>query len=371
MVKYFFIDPMSYDNLQEYDINVLSEFKYDELYFFGNTKMEKKPNVVSKLIYDYSYRRGLSKILSYIKSQFKLLLEIKKVKPLVVHFQWFKIPFFDYVILKLIKILSGKSKIVFTAHNILPHNTGDKFFKIFKKIYSYVDKIIVHDFNTKLEICEKFEINITNIEVIQHGLINVPRDKEIVKQTIAENKFKDKIVFSFIGNISEYKGIDLLYKAWKSTKEIYDNKNIQLIIAGRGEEKLIDKFKGIDNVLIINKYLTNDEFISNIMITDIVLMPYRKISQSGVLLTVLNEDKLVIVSDKGGLTEPFKIANVGWILPELSIKELSNTILKASKIEKKTSYINEEDKIKLQDFYSWETISKNTKNLYKLMANEK
>ena len=256
MRKYFFVDPMSYDNLQEYDINVLSEFGDDELYFFGNVKMEKQPNVLSKLIYNYSDKKGLLKIFSYIKSQCKLLYKVFVCNPLVVHFQWFKIPFFDYLILKLIKKINKNTKIIFTAHNILPHNTGNKFFNVFKKIYTYVDKIIVHDLNTKIEISEKFDISISNIEVIQHGLINIPRNDEIVQKIIGNNIFKDKIVFSFLGNISEYKGIDLLYDAWKSNKEIYNNENIQLIIAGRGEEKLVNKFQGIDNVLILNKYLT-------------------------------------------------------------------------------------------------------------------
>lgn len=364
MIDFFYIDPMSFDNLEEYDINVLSSFNYNEILFLGSTKFKRKEVINTKLIYNYNNKKGLIKVFSYFVSQIILLSLIYNFKPKVVHFQWFKIYSLDLFLLKFIRFFSSETKIIYTAHNILPHDSKDKFFNVFKNIYNTIDGIIVHDINTKLSLTKKFNINDSKVNVIPHGLLNIPVNNKKAENLLHNNKLDNKIVFSFIGKLNMYKGIDLLYDAWKSSKSINENLSLQLVVAGRGNVEYINKFKEFKNVTVVNRYLSNEEFISYLRLSDVILMPYREISQSGVLLTAINESKLVIVSNKGGLTEPFNIANIGWVLPKLNVKELQKAILKASVIEKRSTYIEVEEKMKLEEFYNWTNISKKTKLLY-------
>ena len=50
------------------------------------------------------------------------------------------------------------------------------------------------------------------------------------------------------------------------------------------------------------------------MKSDVLLLPYKEISQSGVLLSGLKYKKTFIVSNVGGLTQPFNLGKVGWVL---------------------------------------------------------
>ncbi|WP_299066001.1 glycosyltransferase [uncultured Polaribacter sp.] len=368
---YFFIDPMSYNNLEDYDVNVLSKFSKDEVLFFGNIKLKSTIEFEKKLIFNYSDKKGVKKVLSYLKSQFILLYFIFKKKPVLLHFQWFKLPFFDFVLLLLINSIYPKTKIIFTAHNILPHDTGLKFFKIFKKIYNLVDKIIVHDNNTKKEILDQFLLKEDKVQVVFHGLLNLEKNEEKIEEISNSIKYDGKIVFAFMGHINKYKGIELLFEAWNNSDTLKNNNNIQLLIIGKGGKVYSDKFKKFKNVKIINSYLSNNEFVSYIRISDIILMPYIKISQSGILLTVLNERKFVIVSNVGGLADPFKLGNVGWMLPELSSKLLEEYIIKVSNKFKKGSLIDNNVFRKIQNVYNWDAISQQTKNLYITIINEK
>ncbi len=366
----FFVDPMSYENLEEYDLNVLSEVEFESLLFLGNMKMIKSDKLNSKLIYNYSDKKGVIKFLSYLTSQFSLIILFFKHRPKVVHFQWLKQPVLDYLVIKVFKLIKRDVKIVFTAHNILPHNSGRKYLKIFKKIYNFIDKIIVHDKNSKNRLQKMFLLEIDKIEVIKHGILSIDRNEYIVNNLLREHNFENQIVFSFLGNLSDYKGVDLIIKTWNDYIELNRNNKIKLIVAGRGDCKGLETIKNYDNVLIVNKFLTNDEFISYLKLSDVVLLPYKEISQSGILLTTLNENKLVIVSNTGGLTEPFEIANVGWILDPLTETSLKDTIIKASKLKKKKEYISRLDKKKLKNFYSWKNISNTTNELYLNLCNE-
>ena len=48
------------------------------------------------------------------------------------------------------------------------------------------------------------------------------------------------------------------------------------------------------------------------LLTDVFLLPYKRISQSGILLSALELSIPFIVTNVGGLAEPLKIADVGW-----------------------------------------------------------
>ena len=57
---------------------------------------------------------------------------------------------------------------------------------------------------------------------------------------------------------------------------------------------------------VLDKFLSDNEFNDLIEKSDVLIFPYRKISQSGVLLTALAHRKPVLVSRVGGLTQPLK-----------------------------------------------------------------
>ena len=57
------------------------------------------------LIYNYSHLNGILKFLSYFKSQFLLIYLVLIGKPDCIHFQWFKVPILDYIIVFVLKIL--------------------------------------------------------------------------------------------------------------------------------------------------------------------------------------------------------------------------------------------------------------------------
>ncbi|RKR07178.1 glycosyltransferase involved in cell wall biosynthesis [Maribacter vaceletii] len=362
--KIFFVDPMSYGNLALYDYNLLSNVKNIDFEFFGNKNYAIKSNSFNcNLIYNYSNQFFILKPLSYLVTQIRLFFLIRKFNPKVVHFQWLKLPNFDFWLLKQIKGL--KINIIYTAHNVLPHNSGNKYKVIYKKIYDLVDCIIVHSERTKEDLVNNFNLIEEKIRVVPHGILDFNEaDEEKVNMHIAkikgDNILDGKVVFSTLGYLSKYKGIDFIVDSWKAN--FVNNDSICLIVAGSGNYDKLDELYGNDNAIIINRFLEIEEFVAILRLSNYILLPYREISQSGLLLTALNENKRIIVSNKGGLTDPFVFGEIGYIMNNLTCKELTRLIYKAIEdIEKEPS---KEVWEAIEANYDWVKIGCQTKKIY-------
>ena len=364
-MKVFIVNPKGYGNLSSYDSSLISELKGVDSVYYTNVKFESsKIKCPTYQIFRYSDKKLISKGISYLKSQISLYNYTIKFKPKIIHFQWFKIPHIDYYFSFFLK--RRGIKIVHTVHNILPHDSGLKYFRIYQKIYRFVDALIVHSELTKKELESKFGIEADKIHVIPHGILRMERTNQsnvdLVKSEFEEEyQLKDKVVFSLLGSINKYKGVGLVIDAWQNA-EINNTSDKHLIIAGNGKFDELEKLSSSKNSTVLNRFLSDDEFVALVQLSDYVLLPYLQISQSGVLFTVLNEKTKIIVSKRGGLPEPFQFGKIGYILKELDSINLAETILEASK---ESDYAPKE-KIweDINEFYSWNSIGLKTSDLY-------
>lgn len=375
MKKYhtFYIDPQSYGNLAMYDYNLLKDIHQDILYIHSNKYDYKSiAGWKEKPIFSYNnLHNPLIKILSYAVSYIRVFILVLIYRPKNIHIQWFKIPQADYLYFRVLKKIS-RIRLIHTAHNVLPHNTGDKYKNIYHKLYHLCDDIIVHAPISKTEIVNLFRISPDKIHVIPHGLLKINVNQELYKEQLPllQKKYllDDKIVFASLGEQSLYKGIDVLAKAWLGTPLLRDNDHLRLLIIGKQNNIDSSTLGACKNVIIDNRRISNEEFLFLLRNTDLFLLPYRKISQSGALLTALTEHVPVLVNNIGGLAEPLQIANIGWAMNNLSEDNLKNAllkILKDAKILTKIKNDNESWK-KIEEHYSWKRIGQSTLKLYLL-----
>jgi len=370
------IDPQSLGTMGSYDYNLLSNMQLKNKVLIGNKKFEYQDSDKIEFIPYFNYTNKILplKIFSFLKSYIKLLNYIRTHKLQIIHYQWLRIPKLEYFILKLIKKINPDVKLFFTAHNILPHDTGLKYLNIFKKIYKIFDGVIVHTSSSKNKLSE-LGVEKDKIYVIPHGTSKLKIDESIYEKKIESlknkiNKKSQKIVFGFLGTISNYKGIDMLLKTWESNKFLCDNREIKLVIAGKvssyDKGKLYNSTNKCKNIYTDIRRLTNEEFQAYLKLCDVILLPYEKISQSGILLSAIHEQKPVVVSEVGGLTDPFKFGKIGWKFKKNSNKEFEEVLKHI--INNPNSILNIKNDLKswsrLKRIYSWENIAQKTIKAY-------
>lgn len=211
--------------------------------------------------------------LSFKKNKFNYFFEIYKIinkeKNKNIHFLTL-----DYIYkYPLLKKINKKRLIIGTLHKE-PDNFLKKLF--LHNFSKKIDTIIVH--SEFMEMALK-KIGISNVEVITYpSFYNYSNYNR--KKLRNVKKIEDKIIISCLGGTRLDKGLDTLLNAFE-----YINKNLKkkiiLNIAGKEEyfkKEYINEIANKFNINIIGnyKFLTNEEFIENILITDILVLPYKR-----------------------------------------------------------------------------------------------
>lgn len=110
---------------------------------------------------------------------------------------------------------------------------------------------------------------------------------------IEELKENDKPLVLSLGRGCDYKGLNLLQELRSL------NDTINLVIAGIG----ISQFSLPKNVTVIDRWLTDSEFIFLLRAADILVFTHVEASQSGTIPIAVGESKVIVTSNVGGLSE--------------------------------------------------------------------
>lgn len=312
--------------------------------------------------------KAIDAVFAYIKTLFLIV----KRKPDIIHLQWF--PFLslglrggsiDIFFMKIIKIFSPKTKGVFTIHNMCPHGMAEKdrinYNPIFSKALKYFDHYIVHTEKSKKDAMEAFDLKENCISVVYHGVF---KPKGI---TFEKKEWDDNCVnLIMYGSQSWYKGTDVFIEALALLPEDVKTR-IKVTVCGCIDQDIKEKCESIItgcDITWMSYYLDDATLYSKINEADIILLPYRRISQSGVLLLAIPTKRIIITSDLPTFKETLKGYNNDMFFESENPQSLANVICNYlnGRLDRSTAL----DKLeKLEGLYSWEESSKKTMMIYK------
>lgn len=310
------IDPWGVNNTAEYlqglikGISDLTDLTVITNYYSNCTSNKA---TILKLFFKISekmnsvYVRKIIRGLEYIKTYLKIMKITNKRKFDIIHINW--LLFYKVDILFLRSLKKKCAKIIYTAHNVIPHIDGNKKTSELQKIYDIVDEIIVHGEAIKSEMVNIFPKVEDKIHIQKHGAIITSIGK------ISFAKFPEPLmhkikkynkIFLMCGAIYYNKGTDRLLKIWIQN---YLNQDALLIIAGEQTasyekfETLALNIKKEDNVEIINKYIDEEMMNALFSISTVILIPYVHASMSGTVFSAASFRKPVLCTNVGALPE--------------------------------------------------------------------
>jgi len=130
----------------------------------------------------------------------------------------------------------------------------------------------------------------------------------------------------FFGYIRKYKGLDILLRAMAQLLKTLPE--LRLIVAGEfyGDEadyrKLVEGLRiPAKNLVLATDYIANDKVATYFSAANVVVLPYRSATQSGIVQIAYNFDVPVIATDVGGLSEVV-IDGVSGIITQAATPEL-------------------------------------------------
>lgn len=318
----------------------------------------------------FNIKNKIHRFFKYLVCTYNTFRDIKKRKIQVVHLQIFQITLIEMISLFFAKFFFFKT--VVTIHDIESFKNNNLMHLV--KIYiKKVDKIIVHNDFSKNELVGKYKETKGKVEIIHHGsylgMLELKKNKIDARKKLNIDLYKNTILF--FGQIKEVKGLDVLLKAIPEI--IKKTNNIQFVIAGKmwNEDRkkyddLIRELGIIDYLKLDIKYIPDNEVVDYYSAADYIVLPYKKIYQSGVLLMAMSYRVPVIVSDLPAMKTIIVDNENGFIFKSENYSDLSKVILKAITIN---GYdICKRAELLLEQKYNWDIIGRETANIYKILG---
>lgn len=140
-------------------------------------------------------------------------------------------------------------------------------------------------------------------------------DKKAARRTLGLHEQANIVLF--FGLIRAYKGLDLLIDAFQ---ELKDRPDIRLVIAGefyKDKQLYLDQIEqyGLkEQVILHGKFIPNEEVKQYFSAADLVALPYRDATQSGVTQVSFHFEVPTLVTNVGGLSEVIPDKKAGYVV---------------------------------------------------------
>lgn len=309
-------------NEQGHDCEIISySLQYPNFLFPGSTQFDTT-GVAPKHIKIHTLINSVNP-LSWIKTA----NFIKKQKPDFIVFR-FWIPFMGPALGSIARMVRKSGiKVLAITDNVIPHEKriGDAAFA--KYFIKSCDGFVTMSKAVMIDL-ENFTTT-RHKKYLLHPLYTSFGEKLNKSDARKALGIKDDVnLVLFFGLIRKYKGLDMLLDAFN---ELKDNPNITLLIAGEFYEDkqpyldLIEKYQIQNQVILHAKFIANEDVKLYFSAADLVALPYRTATQSGVTQVSFHFEVPTLVTNVGGLGEIIPHQKAGYVV-EPNGKAISESI---------------------------------------------
>ncbi|HWB32292.1 MAG TPA: glycosyltransferase family 4 protein [Acidobacteriaceae bacterium] len=224
------------------------------------------------------------------------------------------------------------SKLVLTVHDLLPHDTGERYKTTFLKLYATVDAIICHSDSIRGRLEQEFSVPSAKISVIPHGpffydLPSAGTDDPLLSFDLPLGA----PMVLWQGILFPYKGVDVLLNAWKYVEATHAD--AMLIVAGTGAPDLLEQIRaqvrelGLQRVGLHFRFISTEELVALHRAAAIVVYPYNAITTSGALATGLALGKTIVATDLPVFRELLTDRENALLVPPRDPQALGNALI--------------------------------------------
>ncbi len=338
---------------RNHQINVITfKRQYPKLLFPGKTQLDMSQ--------DESLKIETDPMLDSIGpwTWFRAYKKVQCFQPNLVIFQYW-MPFFApcFGSIGLLTRRFTNTKILYLCHNVIPHERHPGDLTLARFALRQADFFIVQSDVVKRELLQLLPH--ANYKVVPHPVYEIfgqPMDKREAKKQLnieAEN------VLLFFGYIRAYKGLDLLLEAMP---DIIKTVDLKLLVVGEfydDENKyrqMLDYLQINEHVHIVSDFVPNETVNLYFSASDVVVLPYKSATQSGIVQIAYNLNKPCIVTDVGGLSEVVIHDHTGYVVEPNAPEELAKAVARFYAEDKQGEF--SENVKREKEKYSWDNMVK-------------
>ena len=307
---------------------------------YPNTLFPGKSQFDNNQKSDLNIERIINSINPY--SWYKVAKKIIELKPDIIIYKYW-MPFFAPSFGTIIRLIKKKINIrsLVICDNIIPHES--RFFdnKLTKYFFKCIDYFIVMSKSVENDLLSLFPD--AKYVYTPHPLYDIFGEGINKVDSRRKLKINENKLILFFGLIRPYKGLDLLIRAADVLKKnLTDFKILAIGDCYENPEpysNMIDEHNINDIFDLKLKFVPHNEVSLYFSAADIIVLPYKSATQSGIVPVAYHFNKPVIVTNVGGLSEIVQEGKTGYIVEPESV-EIANSIVK---------YYNNSDKVDFKE----------------------
>lgn len=225
---------------------------------------------------------------------------------------------------------NGKTKVVVHLDNITPHEPHfydrplNRYFLRSCDGFIYMSRAVLDDLRTY---CPDAPALFSPHPLFDNYGAKVPREEACARLGLDANEG----YVMFFGYVRDYKGLDVLLDAWALLKAEGKTAGRKLLVVGEvygSDEKYrqqIERLGLAEDVVMHNEFVPDGEVAEWFSVADMVALPYKSATQSGVTQVAYAFGVPMVVTNVGGLAEMVENDIVG-VLAEVSARSVADAI---------------------------------------------
>ena len=146
-----------------------------------------------------------------------------------------------------------------------------------------------------------------------------------------EMQITDKKVILFFGYIKAYKGLDLLIKAFPKVKQKLNDAHLLIVGEIYGDDSVyLDLIKNTNlqnEITFVREFVPNEEIEKYFKVADVLVLPYKSATQSGVAQIAYSFDLGVVCTPVGGLPEIILDKKTGIVTKSTDPEDIAQGII--------------------------------------------
>jgi len=285
-------------------------------------------------------------------------------RPDAIHIQWLPMGVVDRCWWRVVERVIGVP-VVYTAHDALPNHPTPRRLRRSAANARAFKRVIVHSQHGRDALIEELGVDPERVQMIPHGALTAYRDVTPVAPAVPDGV----PLVVMLGLLRPYKGLDILLDAWPAVRSALPD--ACLLVAGRvlgdpdGAARLeamaADGALGVTSDL---RFTPTEEFVGTMLRADVVVLPYRRIDQSGVLFAALALGRPIVATRVGGFAEVVEQYGAGVVVPPADPEALAAALIEVLRDPARREAMAAASRAAADGPFSWDAIAAATERVY-------
>lgn len=288
----------------------------------------------------------------------------------VVHVQWIPLETRSTMFMRVLRAACDRSGtlLVLTAHNAMPHDDPGARRDVIRRNRNRAHLVMALADHVANELVTEVGVR-APIVTVPHGPLFADRplpDRESAAGRLAWSAGPTVL---YLGLIRAYKGVDLLADAWPAVLGTVPD--AKLLVVGKVLDPSVrgdlERLRAMPRVTVVEAYVPVSRMLDSYAVSDVVVFPYHRISQSAGLMTAAGLGRPAVITPVDGLVEQAATLTSAIVADDADGPAVARAVIESLRRHDEQQVAADRDRVAIADSAAgWPAVARATLGAYRV-----